>query len=242
MPFFKKITKSLSLSTLALIMSAGSTLSLAPATAFAQENLPSRQFSAAAGKVVSEALLLIDAGKHEDALAQLLTLSNGVSLNAYERSTVYQMQGSAYYELNQYEKAIGAFENAVQAGGLLPAETKMLKLNAAQLRIGNGQYAKGAAALEDYFLRGGESKPQLIEILVQAWVQADELAKALPWAEQWFETAAPKERRHYDLMNYLYANLGMKDYQADILSQMILLWPDDDTLRSALSVIKTGPQ
>jgi len=184
---------------------------------------------------VNETLLLINAGQHEDALKRLLLLSAGVTLNAYERSTVFQMQGASYYELNQYENAIGAFENAVLAGGLLPAEAIQLKLNIAQLRIANGQYSAGATALEDYVIRGGELKPQLIEMLVQAWVQADEPSKALPWAEQWFETAASKERKHYDLMNYLYANLGMKTYQADIISQMILLWPEDKSLRSALA-------
>jgi len=184
MPYYKNIVKNFRLSTLAMIMGAASILSIVPASALAQDNLPSRQF---------------------------------------------------YYELNQYENAIGAFENAVHAGGLLPAEAIQMKLNIAQLRIANGQYSAGATALEDYVIRGGELKPQFIEMLVQAWVQADEPSKALPWAEQWFETAAPKERKHYDLMNYLYANLGMKTYQADIISQMILLWPEDKSLRSTLA-------
>jgi len=224
MPYYKNVTKKFTLSTLAMIMAAASILAMAPASALAQDNLPSRQFSA-----------FINAGQHEDALKRLLPLSAGVTLNAYERSTVFQMQGASYYELNQYENAISAFENAVHAGGLLPAEATQLKLNIAQLRIANGQYAAGATALEDYVIRGGELKPQFIEMLVQAWVQADDYAKALPWAEQWFEAAAPKERKHYDLMNYLYVNLGMKSYQADIISQMILLWPEDKNLRSALS-------
>ena len=235
MPYYKNIVKNFRLSTLAMIMGAASILSIVPASALAQDNLPSRQFSAESGEIVNETLLLINAGQHEDALKRLLLLSAGVTLNAYERSTVFQMQGASYYELNQYENAIGAFENAVHAGGLLPAEAIQMKLNIAQLRIANGQYSAGATALEDYVIRGGELKPQFIEMLVQAWVQADEPSKALPWAEQWFETAAPKERKHYDLMNYLYANLGMKTYQADIISQMILLWPEDKSLRSTLA-------
>jgi len=156
MPYYKNIVKNFRLSTLALIMGAASILSIVPASALAQDNLPSRQFSAESGEIVNETLLLINAGQHEDALKRLLPLSAGVTLNAYERSTVFQMQGASYYELNQYENAIGAFENAVHAGGLLPAEAIQLKLNIAQLRIANGQYSAGATcvALWRDFKRG----------------------------------------------------------------------------------------
>lgn len=237
MPSYMRMTKKLSLSTIVAICMGGA-MSITSAAAQMQDAMPSRQFSAATGEAVNNTLTLINTNKHREALTELTALTDGVSLAPYERSTIFQMQGASYYELNQYQNAIEAFENAVQAGGLLPDEAMTLKLNIAQLNIASGQYAKGAEALENHIVRGGEAKPQLTEMLVQAWVQADEPSKALPWAEQWFKDAAPKKRSHYDLMNYLYANLDMPEYQADIINQMILRWPDDDNLRNALVSIK----
>jgi len=65
---------------------------------------------------------------------------------------------------------------------------------------------------------------------VKAWVQAEEFKRALPWAEAWFNTASPKERKHYDLLNFLYNNLGLKSRQADIVEKMISQWPEDKDL------------
>jgi len=200
--------------------------------AHAQEE-GSRQFSAKAGEAVNEALQLINSEQHSAALSKLSEVLGFPELNAYERSTIYQMQGASYYELNQYGPAIGAFENAINAGGLLPSEADGLRVNVAQLMIGNGQYAEGAQRLENYLNNGGQRKPQYIEFLTQAWVQAENYARALPWAEQWFNAANPKERKHFDLMNFLYNNLGQTGKQADIVKQMINRWPEDKQLWDA---------
>lgn len=231
---FTKKTKSLKHnlinSALAVLMAGFMSVSVA-GSSFAQEE--GRQFSAKAGEAVNEALQLINAEQHSAALSQLNTVLGFPDLNAYERSTIYQMQGASYYELNQYGPAIGAFENAISAGGLLPNESSALRVNIAQLLIGNGQYAEGAQMLENYLNNGGQQKPQYIEFLTQAWVQSDNYARALPWAEKWFNAANPKERKHFDLMNFLYNNLGQTGKQADIVKQMIQRWPEDKNLWDA---------
>jgi len=76
-------------------------------------------------------------------------------------------------------------------------------------------------------------KGLVIEYIMQAWVQAERFSNALPWAEKWFRAASPKERKHYDLLNFLYNNLGMPGKQADIVKQMINRWPEDKSLWDA---------
>ncbi|MDA8708325.1 hypothetical protein N9M10_03030 [Hellea sp.] len=201
--------------------------------AFAQDVPEGRQFSAAAGEIVNAANELVTANQHNAALSKLNEALALPDLNAYEKSIIYQIQGSSYYQLNQYGPAISAFENSINAGGLLPNEADSLRVNIAQLMIGNGQYAQGAQMLENYLARGGQQKPQYIEYIMQAWVQAENFSKALPWAEKWFNAASPKERKHYDLMNFLYNNLGQQGRQADIVKQMINRWPEDKTLWDA---------
>jgi tetratricopeptide (TPR) repeat protein len=206
-----------------------------PMSAHAQDQAAQegRQFGAKAGQVVNDALTFINAGQHQQALNKLNEAIAITDLNAYERSTIYQMQGSSYYELNNYGGAIQAFENAISAGGLLPNEAEGLRVNIAQLLIGNGQFARGAQMLEDYLRRGGQEKPKYVEYIMQAWVQAENYSRALPWAEKWFRNASPKERRHFDLLNFLYNTLGMPAKQADIVKQMINRWPEDKTLWDA---------
>ena len=191
-----------------------------------------RQFSAANGQVVAEAQEQLKANNFAGAISQL----NGVlgnDMNAYERSIVHQMLGSAYYEQNNFGQAIQNFESAISAGGLLPNESEALRVNIAQLLIGNGQYARGAQMLEDYLARGGQRKPQYDEYIMQAWVQSENYSRALPYAERWFNSASPKERKHYDLLNFLYNNLGQPGKQADIVKQMINRWPEDKDLWDA---------
>ncbi len=188
-----------------------------------------RQFGSASGAIVNEALTLMNSNQYGPAISKL-NEAMALELNPYERSTTLQMMGSAYYEQNNYPQAISSFENAINAGGLLPKESTALRLNIAQLLIASGRNSEGATMLENYINQGNTVKPQYIDMLVGAWVQAEDYRRALPWAEKWFNAANPKERKHFDLLNFLYNNLGMTGKQADIVKQMLQRFPEDRTL------------
>lgn len=220
------------LMSVSLVVGGGAAITMmAAAPAIAQEE--GRQFGAKAGTVVNDALTFINSNQHSAAISKLNEALALPELNSYERSTIYQMMGASYYETNNYGQAISSFENAINAGGLLPNESDALRINIAQLLIANGSYAQGAQMLENYLNRGGQQKPQYTEMLVQAWVQSDNYSKALPWAEKWFNSASPRERKHFDLLNFLYNNLRMPGKQADIVRKMINRWPEDKTLWDA---------
>jgi len=203
-----------------------------PSTAAAQE-APTRQFGAKAGEIVNAANELVNANQYQAAISKLNEALAIPDLNPYERAITYQIQGSSYYELNNYSAAIRAFENSISSGGLLPNEASSLRVNIAQLLIGNEQFAEGAQMLENYVRRTGDEKPKYVEYIMQAWVQAERYSSALPWAEKWFRASSPKERKHFDLLNFLYNNLGMPAKQADIVKQMINRWPEDKSLWEA---------
>lgn len=226
-----KTLKSALLSTTLVLGGAAFVTAVTVTSASAQEE--GRQFGAKAGTVVNDALTFINSDQHSAAVGKLNEALALPDLNAYERSTIYQMMGASYYETNNYQQAISSFENAISAGGLLPNEVDSLRVNIAQLLIANGSYSQGAQMLENYLNRGGQEKPQYVEMLVQAWVQSDNYSKALPWAQKWFNTASPKERKHFDLLNFLYNNLNMPGKQADIVREMINRWPEDKTLWDA---------
>ena len=192
-----------------------------------------RQFDAKSGEAVNSALTQANAGDSQGAVNTLNSALNLPDLNAYERSTMYQMLGQYSYELDRPADAQRYFESAINSGGLLPNEVDSIKVVIAQLMIGNGQYREGATRLENFLNSGGQEKPQYVELLTNAWVQAEDYRRALPWAEKWFNRASPKERRHFDLLNFLFNNLGMQGRQADIVKEMIGRWPEDKSLWDA---------
>lgn len=189
-----------------------------------------RQFGAKAGTIVSEAQELMRNKNLGAAISKLNEALAVPDLNPYEKSVIYQMQGSAYYDQNNLSQAISAWENAINSGGLLPNEATGLRVNIAQLLIASGRNSEGATMLENYINQGNPVKPAYVDMLVGAWVQAENYQRALPWAERWFNEASPKERKHFDLLNFLYNNLGMSGKQADIVLQMINRYPEDRTL------------
>jgi len=75
---------------------------MATQAAYAQEE--GRQFSAAAGEKVNEALTLANSGQNQAAVNILQGAITAPDLNAYERSTIYQMLGQYSYELNRASK------------------------------------------------------------------------------------------------------------------------------------------
>ena len=201
---------------------------------YAQVSDPtSRQFSARAGEVVLKARTFMTNSQFPAALTVLNEAQGLADLTPYERSIIAQMQGTSYYQLGQYEPAIRAFEGALAAGGFSLKEAADTRVKIAQLMIANGQHRQGAERLEAYLKSGGELKPQYIDLLTQAWAQAEEFERALPWAEKWFAGAKPKARKHYDLMNFLYANLKQTGRQAELVKEMITRWPNEKELWDA---------
>ncbi|MEP1229760.1 MAG: tetratricopeptide repeat protein [Litorimonas sp.] len=224
------ITKLLSASAVLAISMSAATFST-PSASYAQEAEPeTRQFTAKSGEKVNAANEFMSADNFGAAIGVLNEALAIPDLSSYEKSITYQILGQAYYESGNIQAALDNFQNSINSGGLLPNEVESIELVVAQLLIQAERYSEGATRLEAYLRRGGQEKPVYIELLTQAWVQDANYNRALPWAEKWFRNANPKERKHFDLLNFLYNNLGQTGKQADIVKEMIGRWPEDKTL------------
>ncbi|WP_298918798.1 hypothetical protein [uncultured Algimonas sp.] len=203
-------------------------------TAFAQDDeqqpAEGRQFSAAAGEKVAEAQEVMETNPQQAVNILNGLISSDTPLNPYEKSIIYQMLGQTYSDLKNTSQSLRSFEAAISSGGLLPKDEDTIKVIIAQLMIMNEQYTEGAERLEQYLREGLREEPSHVDLLVNAWTQAENYKRALPWAEKWFNQANPKERKHFDLLNFIYNNLGMTGKQADIVKEMIQKWPEDNTL------------
>jgi len=219
-------------------MSAVSLLGLSAALITSTEFVPSaeaqavegRQFGSASGQIVNDAQTLGQASQYSAAISKLNEAIALPELNAYERSTIYSMMGTFFYQLDDLGSAISNFQNAINGGGLLPNESSSFENQIAQLLIADGRYVEGAQRLEAWIRNTGNNDPKYNTFVMQAYVKAEQYRSALPYAETWFRTASPKKREHFDLLNFLYNNLGMQGRQADIIKDMIIRWPEDKLL------------
>lgn len=224
----------------------GSVFALSVASVFtppilAQEpNVETRQFGSEVGEIVLNGQRFMAEDKYEAALNALSEAQSLDELSPYEQSIIHQMRGSCFYELNQYDEAIVAFERAIAAGGLRANETRSFELNIAQLLIANDQFEAGAMRLEKWHRDGGVLKMAHIEMLWQAWSQAGYYDRALPWAEKWFNQASPKTRKHFDTLNFFYHMLDMSSQRSNILNQMAENWPGDTRISEALGSQKAS--
>lgn len=193
-------------------------------------NEESRQFGQKVEKIILSAQGFEENGEYQRAIDKLFGARKQPGLSTYEIGTIEQMLGGYYYEIEDLPKAIVHFENAINSDGLTKDEIVSLDNIVAQLLIANGHYKMGADRLANWVEQNGES-PKNVEFVMQGYVQADEYALALPWAEKWFQNSDPKERKHYDLLYFLYNELELKSQQLSLLEEMIDKWPSDQSLK-----------
>lgn len=229
MPYIRLSVRACALTAMAL----GGTIAFPPQSYAQNTEVTTRQFSAKAGGLVLEAQNLLTVEQYEAALAKLSIASALSDLSAYEKAVIYQMQGTSLYALNRFSPAIAALENALNSGGLNMSERNDLDVKIAQLLIVNGRSREGAEKLEKYLGAGGTFKAEYAQLLTQAWIEVKAHDRALPWAQKWFDAASPKERKHYDLLNFLYNKLGQSGRQAALVKNMIQRWPQDKDLWTA---------
>ena len=203
-----------------------------PSIISAQEiqDAAAQQFSIQAGAFAIKAQNQMSDNNFAEAVATLGSALAIENLSSFERSSLHRMKGAAHFEMDQLDQAISEFQSSINANGLPPVERAQVEASLAQLLIANGRYKKGDEKLEAWHNAGGKLSQAHLGLLTQAWVEIKAFDRAVPWAKKWFTRAEPRERKHYDLMNFLFNQTGDATAQADILKQMIIRWPDDKEL------------
>ena len=118
--------------------------------------------------------------------------------------------------INNYERAI-----ALQLRGRAYYETE---------RLANERYNEGIDEIQAAARAGGEINERLAMMLAQAYAQADRFPEGLRYAEQAYNGANPKERRHFNLVLYYYQSLDRTADQMRIIGEMAARWPTEKNI------------
>ncbi len=189
---FKSLFSALALS--ALTLTSVSTLALVSGQVQAQEQKASekktRRVPTLRSKVYEQLARAQSAADEDGDIPEAISIleeveSKADSMNSYEKAMMYNFYGFIYYNDEQYEKALDAFEKVVDQQPI-PEKFEMTTLfSLAQLHLMQGNYAKTIQFLERWeALHEGAIPPKNEVLKAQAYYQNKEYEKAADWITQ----------------------------------------------------------
>jgi len=236
------------LSASAVALAAGAFV--APSAALAQscpgeDDGPSATLSPRIGQELQKQYELLQNDQQQAAIAGLTQLLNsrGGSMSAYETSTVQEILGSAYAQVENYAGAKRAFQAALAANGLPANRNNQLRYFLAQLDFQDGNYQSAIQGLNNW-----------INLAQQCNVAVDNSAWYLLGAAytqltppNWRAAVTPARnavdgleagnpnKSYYDLLNLIYSELNDNQSRGALLEQMVNFWPGEKSYWTQLS-------
>ena len=148
-------------------------------------------------------------------------------LTPYERATVLKMIGRTLYELDDTPGAIAAWRQAVDLDALPDEDANVLRINAGQLLLGEGEYREGVELIEAAIARGTPLNGDLALRLAQGYGQLQDYRTGLRYGRIAFDEAEQPERQHFSILLFFYQQLDLVPQQTDLMGEMIVRWPDE---------------
>lgn len=230
----------------------------APTTAFAQQCAaadegPAKTLDPRVGQELQKLYELLQNEQQQQAIAGLTQLLNsrGDSMKAYDKSTVYELRGSANAQVENFAGAKRDFQAALNAGGLPANRNNQLRYFLAQLEFQDGNYQQAITGLNNWIQTARACNERVdsnayyllaaayTQISPPRWQQAEDPGeRALAASKQPDPTTgqrpAPK-KSFYDLMNLIYSELNNNTKRGNLLEEMVNIWPGEKSYWTQLS-------
>lgn len=206
----------------------------------AEEEAPATQTSidAQTGKILNEAIELLNMEKYAEAGARIgaLTLEK---LSPYERGKVEQILFNIAYSQEQFDKARGHLQSAIDSGGLNAQEIDQARYQSAQLFMQEEKWREGAAALEEWFKSAANPNSGAYYLLAVAYYQLEDFGRALPPAKKAVELMDPAKPNESWLSMLSALHLQREEYReaVPVLQQLVTAAPEKKTYWMQLSSI-----
>ena len=197
---------------------------------------PAPTIAAATGKVLNEAIELLNMENFKGAADKIGTLKLD-KLSPYERSKVEQIMFNISYAQEKYDEARGHLQKAIDAGGLSQQEIEQFRYQMAQLFMQQEKWKEGAAALEEWFKTATKPNSAAYYLLAVAYYQQDQFAKALPPAKKAVELMEKPQESWLAMLSALYLQREQYKDATPVLQQLIGLAPGKKTYWMQLSSI-----
>ena len=189
---------------------------------------PQRVFDPDRGEKLMEIQTILGEEQYTTALAELTKLVNDTKkITPYELGVILMIRGNVKYNLDDTDGAIADWRRALNEGLLNESERLNLQYNIGQMTLFQGKYREAIQILEQWIADGGQVTDKVYLNLVAAYAELGDYRGALRHALNAYNIANPREKKHYDMLNFLYAELDMPKERAAILQEMVALFPED---------------
>jgi len=183
---------------------------------------------------------LIEADDHAAALEELNELLDrrGGDMEPFDRASVLQIRGTAYVNLDDYDRALSDFEGAIATSALPVDQENRLRFNMAQLNFVLERYADAIELFETWMAQGDvEITDTTYFMLSAAHYNLEEYREAIDPIRSAIDLSEEPEKRYYDLNNVIYSNLEMGEERTGLLEQMVTIWPNELTYWRQLTAL-----
>jgi len=188
------------------------------------------------GKILNEAIELLNMEKYAEANQKINTLQLD-KLSPYERGKVEQIMFNIAYSQDRFEEARGHLQKAIDSGGLNTVEIDQARYQSAQLYMQEEKWKEGAAALEEWFKTAANPNSAAYYLLAVAYYQQDDYAKALPPAKKAVELMDKPNENWLQLVSALHLQREEFREAIPILQQLVSVAPEKKTYWMQLSSV-----
>ena len=190
----------------------------------------------ATAKALSAAIDALNMGKYDEARAALAPLKID-KLSPYEHSRLEEILSSVAAAQEKYDEARAHIDNAIKAGGLNEQETLDLRYQIAQLFMAEGNWKKGADALEDWFKTAPSPNSAAYYLLAAAYYQSEDYERALGPAKKAVELMTVPQENWIAMLLALYIQREQFKDAIPLLVRLVELAPAKKSYWLQLSAI-----
>ena len=201
-----------------------------------EEKQPEQTVAQKTGKIMNEAIELLNKDQYEAAKQALAKLKMD-DLSPYERSKTEQILASIEHSQSHFDKARAHYQAAITAGGLNEQEIKDTRYYIVQLFIAEEKWKEGAAALEDWLRTADKPNSNAYYMLAICYYQMGDYVKATAPAQKAVELDEKPTERDLQLLTSLYMEREQYTAAMPLLEQLIALVPEKKTYWMQLSSI-----
>ncbi|MFN2301362.1 MAG: tetratricopeptide repeat protein [Gammaproteobacteria bacterium] len=164
--------------------------------------------------------------QYQEAEARLQELLGRLGRSSnYERALVMQNLGYVYLALERYPQALQMLEQSLQIDALSHRETQDLFRMMGQLYAVQEQWRESLRVMQRYYYWESDPPADALLLMATAYAQLEDFRNGILWIQRAIQKSSTPRENWYQL--WLAMHHGLREYQesADVLAQMIAIWP-----------------
>jgi tetratricopeptide (TPR) repeat protein len=178
---------------------------------------------------ITKAQEAVDAKKYDDALKILRSLIKGDKLTEYEQQNVLNYLGFVYYNMDDIDEAMKAYEQMIRIPSIEDQIKKNTIYTLAQLNTMEENYAEAIDQLDDFFVLEINPAPDPYILYAQNLYQLSRYADMVQPIEAAMAIAVKREKEvkedWYVLLNFAYFQQENYLKVRDIQKTLLMTWP-----------------